>query len=169
MASPITSPLVPILNAIKGQLVSKLPMDENRILLILEGQPTPKFQGDQDILIAPGPVQPEPNMDSAAGRAIPLVYRVVSITLRTRFGVDLSDRADSWISDGTNGYFVFEEGILAALNNLQPETARGDVLLQEPMHWIPSSKPVKAPRDRTWGEAVMSFSILYQLDMSRVI
>jgi hypothetical protein len=166
MAVPTTSPLPALLTKIKAKLVSALGIASDRVLLVLDER-VPKFQGDQDILLEPGPVQPEPNMDQAAGRAYPLVYRVLRATLRTRFGVDLSDRSDYWISDTARGHFAFEEALLGALNNYQPEDANKNVLLQEPMHWLPSDKPRQDKRDKTWGEAVMSFSLLYELSMLR--
>jgi hypothetical protein len=168
MATLVTSPLVPILNAIQAQVTNYLGLDPSLVFFVTR-KSIPKFQGDVQILIEPGRVQPEPNMDQAAGRAFPLVYRIISITLRTRYGVDLSDRSDSWITDPQYGHYLFEELLVAALNNFQPVDANNNGLIQEVMHWIPSSEPVSASRDQTWGETTINFSVLYELSQSLTI
>lgn len=168
MAHPTTTTLAEVLVAIQAQIALGTGLPDNRILLVLKKR-TPKFQGDQDCLIEPGPPQPEPNLDSSIGRAFPVVYRVLKITLRTRFGVDLSDRSDSWVTDPSFGHYVLEESLLASLNNFQPYDGNYNLILQEPMHWLPSEGPQQDGRDQTWGETTMNFSILYELSMTPTI
>lgn len=168
MALPVTTPLRSILTAIQAQIAVGTGLDPTRILLVTK-RVTPKLLGGQDCLIRVGPVQPEPGYDASVGRLACITYRKLDITIRTEYGVDVQDRSDLWVTDSTLGHYVAEENLISCLDNYQPTDPSNNVLLQEPMHWLPSSGAEQDPKDVVWGQTTQSFSILYQLPMSRTI
>lgn len=168
MATPISTPLATLLPVIAAQVAATTTITSNRILLVTDDR-IPKFQGDQDVLIYPGTLICNPDFSAAVGRFACIVTRELNITLRTRFGVDMSDRSDYWITDPTYGHYVFEEAIVAGLDTWLPEDGNHNTLLEEPIHYLNTSKPQQSKTDRQWGETTLTFSIMYQIPMSQTI
>lgn len=168
MATPIPTPLATILEAVKAQIVANTTVTDNRVLLVTKKR-IPKFQGDQDCLILPGPIQALEDFSAAAGRIACIVLRPLVITIRTRFGVDMSDRSDSWITDPTLGHYVLEEALVAALHIYLPTDSLGNAYTQEPIHWVNSTSPEQDKQDQTWAETTLQFTIKYQIGMTQDI
>ena len=173
LATPIPTPLAGILPLVEAQILLLTqglphPLSTNRIFLVTDDQ-IPKFQGDQDCLIRPGPIQAVETFSTATGRFCPLVTRTLVITLRTRYAVDMSDRSESWVLDAALGHYVLEEAVVAALHDWQPTDPSGNALTEEDLHFLGGTSPQKDKRDSQWGQSTLSFSCVYQLPMSPTI
>jgi hypothetical protein len=165
MPAPIATSLRAILPAIQAQLASVTGLTTNRVLLV-QRETTPRFQGDQDVLVRAGPPQPEDGFELGSGRHAAIVTRLVQVTARTRWAVDESDRDDYALVDEDYGHLALEEAVVNALHIWVPTDRNGNWLSVEPMHWRPHEAPVHdEPLPASWLSTSLLFDVRYHLSL----
>jgi hypothetical protein len=165
MALPPLPSLAPLLTAVKNQLSLKTGLGLNLIHAVARNQ-TPRFQGDQDILLRLLRPVPEEGFVSGSGRLATVVQRPLLVTLRSRSQTDPSDADDLWLTDPALGLLALEDRVLDALHLWWPTSPQGILLTTEPMRLAPSEPEQKpgegAPAgDMQWGETHLLFEMKY--------
>jgi len=166
MPAPIATSLTAILAAVKTQLQTVTDLPVNLIRIVARGQ-TPRFQGDQDILLRPGDVSWDKGFDSGSGRVCAIIRRPLLVHIRTRFDVDMSDQDDSRLLDATYGHIPLEETVCNALLDFLPADDSSNLLTQEPMH--PIDYPAEEKQEgqaSAWIESRLAFQLTYQLPLN---
>lgn len=166
MPSPIAVSLTALLAAVKSQLQTVTNLPAIRIRVVARGQ-TPKFQGDQDILLRPGSIVWDKGFESGSGRVCPIIRRPLLVHIRTRFGVDMSDADDFRLTDPTYGHIPLEESICNALLGFMPMDSGQNLLTQEPLHPIDYPEEEKQEGQAAdWIETQLAFQLTYQLTLN---
>lgn len=162
---PKTS-LVPILEQIEVALAAALDLSAGRILYSRIDD-TPRFGGDQDVVLRVGGARPYGEMYSGEGIIAPAVMRPIYVQLRTRSASDVSDRVDIWLKQKQ---LIGEEKITLAMLGLRPydNTDALDPItylieeiyllnvgeFHDEIRRIPNT-------DKTWGGSVLAFGLNY--------
>jgi hypothetical protein len=162
--TPVQTPISPILDAIKAQLVARNVHTPDHIFMVAVDDP-PHTMGDSDILLRP--MRISPTQPKGAGRVERRVRRLLKVIVRTRLALDEVDRDFAWLEDASLGHFVMEEAVVNWLDTFQPTDGSGNALTFEPLDWVPSSQPEKEKADSSWGRSELFFEIPYILTLDQ--
>jgi hypothetical protein len=173
MAAPptvIRSKAAAFLKAVKVQL-AQFPapsgaMIEDRIFIIApeETADYPPFtQGDNDLVVKLHGIRPEQEVIAAAGRIDSRFHRILSVTVRSRLGVDETTRDYTWLTDAQLGHFALEEAVIDSLHiGWTPTDDAGNVLVVQPVRLVSVSDTVKSQQTNDWGMSRLDFDIYFQ-------
>jgi hypothetical protein len=127
----------------------------------------PQFQNDQDIVIYLGDPTPVEQEQEGAGRWFQVLKRPLTIQLRSRAWVDLSDRDSNFLLQTTN-HLTFEDTVVNALSEFYPTDSNGNLTTVEALHFSPSSKPMKPNKTQIdWYQSLMVFELVYQSNITQ--
>ena len=165
----IRSSLVPILQAIAGQLVNYgVLSDASRAIITIQPD-FPHFGAEHDILIRPGNFIINRAMNAAAGRVATECIRTVTTVCRTRLNLDEAGRDKVWLTDAAKGHIVFEEFTVDALEEFWPADANNNLLLNEPMRLIRMDGLRKDTTQPQWGQSALDWEIKYLLPLNQAV
>lgn len=132
----------------------------------------PHFQGEQDLVIRPGPFRSRQEFNDGAGRVATVCVRTIGIIVRTRGMLDTGGQDDIWLMtpdlvDPATGYFELENDVIAALQDFLPVDSNDNALLGEPMRLIGGSEPRRETGEKNtgWGAGRLDFECMYVFDM----
>jgi len=159
-----STPLQPILDAIVARLYAVLELEENQqhLVMFARVEESPRFQGDQDIVLRISGVRPLPGFMEGHGVIAPGVRRGLIVQVRTRASRDPSDRVDNWLAT----QLPREDLILYALTGFVPQNEALDNLCINEMR-LEDTEAYKnelsriPPADATWGANTLVFAIDY--------
>lgn len=169
MPNVLRTPLSTILPAVTAQLAAGTGLPTNRIGLLAREAEPPAFQGDQDLWVRAGDPTPLGQEMDGTGRIATVISRPLLVILRSRYGVDPSDRDDALLLDPSYGHLAFEEAVASALHLFWPMSAAGDAYSREPLHWMPSARPSEsaAAAPVRWTETRLLFEVQYFANLTQ--
>lgn len=158
------TPLQPIIDAIVARLVTvlELPEDQEHLVMFSRTRNTPRFQGDQDVVLRLTGARPLPGFMEGHGIIAPGVRRGLIVQLRTRASRDVSDRIDNWLYT----HLPREDQILLALIGFHPLDEDESVLTIQEMR-VENLEEYEdevrqiPPDDPSWGSSLLIFAIDY--------
>lgn len=170
MAGVIRTNLRTLIPLLKQRIIINAALDSTQVLVLGRRSAPPPLRGDRDILIRWSAPYPIPEQGTGHGRVWYATRRMVSVTVRVRLAVDISDENETWLSDETIGWSKLEDQIVDALDMYMPENSNGDLLVHQPIILIPSSPdPDHDAEDQTRGESTLIFSLVYSPDLDQSI
>lgn len=180
MPGPVSKGFTPILAAIKAQLMQVTQLPSERVHIVAHRRTT-HMQGDQDILIRPGPIEWDKGFDYGAGRAIVVAIRTLFVVIRTRANLDISTSDDIRLTDPALGHIALEESVVDCLYCYLPMDVQGEALVEEPLHPLPHEEerrslgqgdsPLLETRERgvgsDWIETELVFAVKYSIPLNQ--
>lgn len=155
-----------ILAAVKAKLVADEVAPDNKILWVARKRDVPRFTGDQDLLLCPRGFRANQETVSGAGRAATEVSRFLDVYVRVRLALDAADSDEQWLLHTSKGYFNYENAVIASLQMFLPLDGDGNGLTVQPLRVMDASDPQKGNDDPLWGDAVLSFELVYDIEMT---
>lgn len=112
MASQIRSRFRSILLLLQSRLVNTLAWDAARVIVtVLDADKVPHQMGDQDILIRPRNESCSRDLLEGGGRYTDFRTRKISLILRTRVYLDLSNADLIRLTDESLGHYALEDSV----------------------------------------------------------
>ena len=148
-------------------------LDANIVNFVRSFGTNPRLAGDRDVLLRVTGPRPIPGLMEAAAEVTPAVVRGFVVQLRSRLGIDVSDRNDQWLlweptedEPGVFGHSVLEDRIITAVLPWRPVDDDDNMLPIQPV-LLDSGGEFQndlrqlPPDDPTWGSSLLVFAVSY--------
>lgn len=164
MAKQIRSKIQNIAAAIKTHLMTELDLPSVRVIWWARNK-IENNQGDKTLFLRLRRMADLGDGWDGAGTTDTRVARILDIGIRSRFETDKTSD-EKWMFHDDHGYFVLEADVLTAMVSFLPMDSAGNALTAQPISLVGAQEASKFPDALQWGEGMLSFRIVHELDLN---
>lgn len=124
-----------------------------------------RIHQDQEIVVKPKSLPPDPGCQAGGGRAIYRLDPVFTVQIWNRLWTDQAGQDTEWLTDPSYGVIALQYAVENSLEQYMP-VVNGAYLLIQPMRMLPGGWSFPPRKVGEWGIVESTWSVPFQQSLS---